>query len=162
MWYLDDGTLGGDIDTLKIDIQHLVYESDKIDLELNFSKCEIYFSDKVLNLYNVLSDFHSMGLDFKIVDKNNLNLLGCPVFEESFSTFVTNKIQNFESKIENLKAISLHSAYYNIRYCVFTPNFTHVLRCCPLWQNQNILKTLDNVIRYSLSSIFNIPFDDRT
>ncbi|KAJ0183176.1 hypothetical protein K1T71_001152 [Dendrolimus kikuchii] len=162
VWYLDDGTLGGDIDTLKKDIQYLIYEFDKIGLELNYSKCEIYFSDKVPNIHNIISDFQSLGLNFKIVDKNSLSLLGCPVFEESFSTFVSNKIQNFQSKIENLKSISLHSAYYIIRYCIFTPNFIYILRCCPIWQNQNILKTLDNVIRYSLSSIFNIPFDDRT
>ena len=45
VWYLDDGTFGGDVDTVLNDLQFLKNELHSIGLDLNFSKCELYLPD---------------------------------------------------------------------------------------------------------------------
>ncbi|KAJ0173779.1 hypothetical protein K1T71_010928 [Dendrolimus kikuchii] len=162
VWYLDDGTLGGDIDTLKNDLKYLISEFSKIGLVLNYSKCELFIANSTVNVSNTISDFQDLASNLKLVKKDTLTLLGSPIFDESFPSFVDDKIQNFHSKIVNLKEISAHSAYFLIRYCLFTPNFTYVLRCSPLWRHPTILYNLDNIIRQTLTSIINIPLEDRS
>ncbi|KAJ0176783.1 hypothetical protein K1T71_007962 [Dendrolimus kikuchii] len=131
------------------------------DLELNFSKCELFINE---NCDYLISELINLAPNLKIVSKKNLTLLGAPVFEESFNSFFDDKIQNFTHKVDNLKIISKHSAYFIIRHCLFVPNFMYVLRCSPLWRHSNILNVLDSTIRQSLTSILNLPFDfeDRT
>ncbi|KAJ0180061.1 hypothetical protein K1T71_004652 [Dendrolimus kikuchii] len=130
-------------------------------LELNFSKCELFINE---NCDYLISELINLAPNLKIVSKKNLTLLGAPVFEESFNSFFDDKIQNFTHKVDNLKIISKHSAYFIIRHCLFVPNFMYVLRCSPLWRHSNILNVLDSTIRQSLTSILNLPFDfeDRT
>ncbi|KAJ0181588.1 hypothetical protein K1T71_002310 [Dendrolimus kikuchii] len=162
VWYLDDGTLGGNIDAVKKDLNFLIEEFGKIGLSLNFSKCELFLACSTKNNISTISAFTDLAPNLKIVNKNNLNLLGSPVFDESFSSFVEDKIVNFQSKLSNLKQLNTHSAYFIIRHCVFTPNFTYVLRCSPLWRHSSILNNLDNIIRQTLTSILNISLDDRS
>lgn len=41
MWYIDDGTLGGNPDTVLDDLQSIINKSAEMGLKLNFAKCEI-------------------------------------------------------------------------------------------------------------------------
>ena len=41
VWYLDDGTVGGDIDSVLSDLQTVIDEGSKLGLELNTAKCEM-------------------------------------------------------------------------------------------------------------------------
>lgn len=45
IWYMDDGALGDDVDTLLSDFKMLVTESRKLGLNINVSKCEIITDD---------------------------------------------------------------------------------------------------------------------
>ena len=41
IWYMDDGTIGGDVETLMADFQMLTDEGRKLGLVINVAKCEI-------------------------------------------------------------------------------------------------------------------------
>lgn len=43
IWYLDDGTLGGDPDTVINDLKFIIKECLNIGLAINPEKCELYF-----------------------------------------------------------------------------------------------------------------------
>ena len=42
IWYLDDGTIGGDIEVVIDDVNTIVSASKAIGLEVNVGKCEIF------------------------------------------------------------------------------------------------------------------------
>ena len=45
VWYLDDGTLGGKVDTVLGDFSFLQNKFQEIGLNLNYSKCELVVPD---------------------------------------------------------------------------------------------------------------------
>ena len=160
VWYLDDGTLGGDVDTVINDFILLKQEFKSIGLELNPSKCEIFLSDTTDRL-STLHKFNAIAPQIKILDKNSLHLLGSPIFEDSFSSFIDEKINHFNDISDRLSQINLHSAFTIIRYCCFGPNFMYFLRCSPLWKHTHILDKIDQIVRETLTSILNVALDDR-
>ena len=108
-----------------------------------------------------ISKFNSIAPNIKITEKDSLHLLGSPIFDESFPTFIDNKIQNFNDVSERLFKINLHSAFTIIRYCCFGPKFTYSLRSSHLWKHPQLLEKVDKIIRNTLTSILNVALDDR-
>ena len=58
IWYLDDGTLGGDPETVLNDFKLLIEECKKIGLEVNPTKCELFFcgdeDESIIDQFNVI------------------------------------------------------------------------------------------------------------
>ena len=160
VWYLDDGTLGGNRDTVLNDFIFLRDKLHNIGLDLNISKCELFISDTT-DRQTTLQNFNAVADGIKIIDKSSLCLLGSPVLEESFSDFIENKIQNFNDISERLFKINIHSAITILRYCCFGPKLTYILRASHLWKHINLLDQIDKIIRHTLSSILNVSLDDK-
>ncbi|KAJ8727191.1 hypothetical protein PYW08_015588 [Mythimna loreyi] len=160
VWYLDDGTLGGDVDTVLEDFQLLKQQFKSIGLDLNESKCELFISDSTDRL-TTLQKFYAIAPEIKILDKSSLRLLGSPILEDGFSSFIDDKIERFNNISERLTKINLHSAFTLIRYCCFAPNFMYFLRSSPLWKQPHLLDKIDQTIRHTLTSILNVALDDR-
>lgn len=53
-------------------------------------------------------------------------------------------------------------ALFIIRYCLFVPKMTYVLRCSIMWKFNTLLKLLDNTIAETLGSILNCSFTERS
>ncbi|XP_026741618.1 uncharacterized protein LOC113503735 [Trichoplusia ni] len=122
-WYLDDGTLGGDVDTVLNDYLFFLNKFNSIGLDLNISKCEIFLCDGT-DRQQTLSKFNAIAPSIKIVDEISLRLLGSPIYEDSFQNFVNEKIQNFKNISNRLLQINMHSAITLIRFCCFGPKLT--------------------------------------
>jgi hypothetical protein len=162
VWYLDDGVLGGEANVVLEDFKMLMSEFSAIGLELNSSKCEIYVPDSCPEKVSVLSTIRQLAPSIKEIDKKTLNLLGSPILEESFPSFLENKIQNFNSVSERLLQINAHTAYTIIRFCLFVPKFTYILRCSHLWKHPGLLSSLDKIIKDTISAVLNIKLDERS
>ena len=65
LWYLDDGTLGGDAATVKADFEKLIAASQEIGLEVNPGKCEI-FCTKEESSQNVAESFRTLAPTIKV------------------------------------------------------------------------------------------------
>ncbi|XP_063537560.1 uncharacterized protein LOC134746918 [Cydia strobilella] len=159
VWYLDDGTLGGDVNTVLADLSEIINKFKLIGLELNCEKCELY-----LNRYNpdIVQKFQAITPNIKVVSKDSLNLLGSPIFEEAIPSITTNAITKFKNCADRLLEIDSHSALTILKFCLFVPKFTYLLRCCPFWKHQNSLLSIDNLIRSSLESVLNIQLSEHS
>lgn len=162
VWYLDDGTLGGEADTVLSDLQTLTTALSTIGLSLNFSKCELFVQSTCIDKDTIIDNFKKNAPGINIVDENTLHLLGCPVLDQSFNQFIDSKIQNFSSVSDRLLKINMHTAFTIIRHCLFVPKFTYVLRCSHLWKHPSLLTNLDNLIEQTLSKILNVSFTERS
>lgn len=160
-WYLDDGTLGGKEDEVFEDLRVLTEKFAQLGLTLNFSKCELFFLDNCVQKDAILSKFQTLAPDIKVVDQSSLVLLGSPIMDEAFPGYINERHENFSNYSERLLKINPHMAYTIIKFCLFVPKFTYILRCCPLWKYPNLLAKLDNLLKSTVSSIFNIELDDR-
>ena len=64
IWYTDDGTLGGEIDTLLTDFEMLMAEGRKLGLVVNIAKCEVITDDE-----EVLQKIRSVAPSIKHVKR---------------------------------------------------------------------------------------------
>ena len=164
VWYLDDGTLGGDAISVLEDLDFLISEFKNIGLDLNFSKCELYLSDTITpsDKANLLTKFNNLAPNIKILSRESLYLLGAPISELSIPSFVKKITANFLESSFRLSKINSHMALTIIRHCLFVPKFTFYLRSTPIWMYSNLMQNLDDLIRKTLSEILNCTFDDRS
>ncbi|XP_063547387.1 uncharacterized protein LOC134754868 [Cydia strobilella] len=134
----------------------------KIGLSLNFSKCELFITDSCPDKENTIDLFRQLAPGIKIINKESLHLLGCPVLDQSFENFVDTKIQHFKATSHRLAKINLHSTYSIIKHCLFVPKFIYILRGTHFWKYPTLVSKLDTLVVETITSIFNIPFDDRS
>lgn len=73
IWYLDDGTLCGESNIVLADFILLIEECKKIGLEINTTKCELFFCGETNQ--STIEDFKDFCPPIKIID-NDLELLG--------------------------------------------------------------------------------------
>lgn len=164
MWYLDDGSIGGGASEVLEDLQCIIQRFNSIGLTLNFDKCEIYFPDHIQNntRSSIYQKFVSLCPNIIQQTKTSLTLLGAPIFLEAIPPLLTSKIENFINNSHRLFQIKPHMAIYILRLCLFTPKFTYLLRCCPLWYFHSITDLVDSTLKNTVTKILNLQFDNRS
>ncbi len=148
VWYLDDGTLCDNPDKVLADFKNLIEQSKRIGLEINPSKCELYFCSGNRD-ENVISELEKLAPNIQVVDSINLNLLGSPIVEEGFDQFSNEILVKLSVLLDRLPKLNAHVAYV-----------TYLLRTNPVWKHQNFIFKIDNVIKNCLESIMNVHINE--
>jgi hypothetical protein len=152
IWYLDDGTLGGDLQTVLSDFHTLLSESANIGLEVNISKCEI-FGEHIDQ--NHLVEHKNL----KLLAKHELNLLGSCLNADSLTSTLNKKMEEVSVLLDKLVLLPKHCAFYILKHCFALPKFLFLLRTAPCFLNDT-LKSIDDLILTNLSSTLNIKFTE--
>lgn len=163
VWYLDDGTLGGDSQTVLADLLNIKNKFTAIGLELNFNKCELYISDKVdsSSASQIIQNFNHIAPNIKILHKDSLHLLGSPIFDEAIPPLLSKSMSKFKDYSDRLTKISSHSAIFVLKFCLLVPKFTYLLRCCPVWKFPHLVRPIDLVLKFQIESILNIRLSEQ-
>lgn len=162
IWYLDDGTLGGKALDVLNDLEMIINQFKNIGLELNSAKCEIYINNDVPNndKLNLIEKLNILAPNIKYTSEKDLFLLGAPIFDNAIPPLIEQKQNLFKQHILKLSKIHIHIAIHLIRYCLYVPTFTYLIRCSPFWKYQNLTSTLDLELKTTLETIFNITFEN--
>ena len=160
IWYLDDGTLGGEPHVVAKDLKTIIDTSPLLGLELNLGKCEIILGEMSLESANsAISELREVAPDLRLVQSNNATLLGAPLFVEGLPSALEKKTEALKRLTCNLSHLHAHDALYLLKNCIAIPKLLHLLRCSPTWKTANRLQAFDNVLRSSLESTCNIRLD---
>lgn len=161
LWYLDDGSLGGDAETVLQDLHLIIDRFSDIGLSLNFTKCEIYLPSHLSpeKKIEILTNFNAVLPNISVHSNSSLSLLGSPIFDEAINPIITCKLNLFNNTSELLFQINPHMALFIIRFCLFTPKFMYLIRSCPIWKFPSILSAIDDSLQSTLSKVLNISFD---
>lgn len=143
------------------DLTLLIQNFEHAGLDLNFSKCEIFIPEISTDKKSVIQKFNSIAPNIKIIEKESLRLLGSPILEESFTSFVDEKLTNFLFVSDRITKINAHMAYTIIKFCLFAPKFIYSVRSSPFWKHPSLTSKLDDSIQNILSLVLNIPLDDQ-
>ena len=156
-WYLDDGCLAGDVNTVIQDAQRITLAANSHGLKVNPKKSELFLirPESLLckhspNLFNAIME------GIKIVDKKELKLLGAPIFPEAIESVLDPKIENLALMTERLKQIDSHEGLFLLRHSLGMPKFIYFLRTAPCFLKTNILKKFDDLVKEALVNILNI------
>ena len=153
IWYLDDGTLAGDPDTLISDFETILIEGEKLVLFLNPEKCELYALDPE-------DKFKGIAPKIMVVNAAELTMLGVPILVDAYNSVLNKKALELQRMIERVSDIDCHEAYYSLKNCLAIPKLLFFLRSAPLHESQN-LPELDTILKNGLAKVLNIDFDER-
>lgn len=162
LFYLDDGTLGGDFQTVLSDLSHIVESASALGLKINMSKCELTVIDTDKETSDsILGAFRQLAPDIKCTPMEELCLLGAPILPSAAGPILVEKLQALKRLSENLKSLDSHDGFFLLKNCFAIPKLLYTLRSSPCFHNMDVLKEYDEVLRSSLESILNVHLLDR-
>ena len=151
--FMDDITLGGDLECLEKDIQAILDSSDELGLHLNIPECEL------ISLSNE-SPTNSILSSFLMLNPSNSILLGAPLSPlHALDSCLTSRKAEFLRAAERLKSLAAHDALTILRYALSTPKLLYTLRCCPCYGHP-LLEQFDQMFRECLCTIVNCHLSD--
>lgn len=160
-WYLDDATLADTPARVLDNFKKLKVLANEMGLRINANKCELYVGDDVPNSASLIEQFKKESPGIITVTKSDLSLLGSPVFEEGFTTFVTSKVDKLKLLIERLGDLNAHVSYLLLKNCLLIPKLTYLLRTSPFWKFDNVTSMIDRMLRDSLEQILNTSLNEQ-
>jgi hypothetical protein len=132
----------------------------EIGLKMNTSKCEIFFCSQGIDS-SIVSKFEKICPGIRIISKDDLQLLGAPIFEEARVHHFKIKQHKLNLLISRLEQINPHVAYFLLKNCLFIPKMSYFLRTCALWKFSSLLEDMDYLLKESLESILNICLNSK-
>ena len=97
----------------------------------------------------------------KVLEKENMTLLGAPIFKEAINHVLEPKLEQLALMAKRLNLIDAHDALFLLRNCFSIPKLTYFLRTAPCFLKKDILKKYDSIIKEALENILNVKLDDR-
>ena len=80
VWYLDDGTLSGSLQSITEDLEHILHKTPQLGLNLNLSKCKLYVSGAVPSFASgVINQLHLLASSIRLLDPSDVMLLESPL-----------------------------------------------------------------------------------
>ena len=153
-WYLDDVVLGGQLQSVKEDLNKIVDAKKSLGLTVNFSKCELMLMDSHID-----SAQEFPGI--KLIHPEELTLLGAPVLPSSNEKVLGAKLDSLKTLTERLKQLHEHDALYLLKNCMAIPKLLYFLRTAPCFLNPDLLIEYDEAIKIGLENILNVKMTDQ-
>ena len=161
MWYLDDGTLAGKIETVRSDFKAIIAAQNSLGLHVNLAKCEFSVLGSDPERLEVVRD--SFSADFpeaRFIPPNDLNLLGSPLFQEALDPELSSRLATFKSTCCRLESLDHHDALFLLRNVFYIPKLLYLLRTAPCFSSP-VLKAFDDIMKSCLEAITNCRLDDQ-
>ena len=146
VWYPDDGTIAGNIQTVLADYREILKALESHGLAVNPTKCELHLiKPQSEECKDALESFRRITPGVVLVDKANLTLLGAPIYPEGIEAVLELKIENLELMASRLAKIDRHSALFLLN-CFAMPKLTYFVRSSPCFLKPTILVRYDTII----------------
>ena len=103
VWFMDDGTLGGNVNQLLDDFSLIMKESCELGLHVNVSKCELITNDA-----EVVRRFRALSPEITDVEPSAATLLEAPIsIGENIDDLLSKKLQDLQRFVSRLKSLDL-------------------------------------------------------
>ena len=156
IWYLDDGTVASDIETVLSDYQRILDAATNLGLTVNPNKCELcIINPQSVDTSIALNRFCELTDDIRLIQKEDLTLLGAAVLPEAIENMLIAKREKLILMSQRLLEIDKHDALFLLKNCYSIPKLTYVLRTVPCFTRPDILQTYDLIIKEALENILN-------
>ena len=152
--YLDDITIGDDVDTIAKDLIKLEQDAAHLGLTLNRSKCEIIASTDIPT-----KALHARGISLSQCTTKTACLLGAPLFKDGIDQALANKCDELKTMTKRLSLLPAHDSLYLLRNALAIPKLLYILRTAPCFSSVELMR-YDDTLRDSLQTILNVTLDE--
>ena len=155
LWYLDDGTLVGSLETLQQAYDIIAQEAPELGLQLAPGKSSLWGPQ------NGISDPLQRGIPR--ADEQGFELLGSPI---GSADYIKSSVDKRIAKIAEAVALlpdleDSHVEFALLRSCLALPKFSFILRTCHPTSYAASLGAFDGLMRDSLADILGASIPDR-
>lgn len=155
IWYLDDGSIGGDVSSLLCDLDAVRRVGPTIGLELNEEKCEIITGDE-----SVVTRLKAVLPSIRHIPCGESLLLGAPIGDQTAVDSVLNsKLVVFRLLASRLTRLHAQDALFLLRNCFNMPKLLYTLRCAACYKS-TVLSEYDAVVRHTLKAVLNVDLTE--
>jgi Reverse transcriptase (RNA-dependent DNA polymerase) len=150
VWYLDDGTIIGDVEDVFKVFQFIECEGPAVGLVLNVKKNEIWWPSRAR------SDPFPAEVDR--VENAGVKLLGAPIGSREFTTeFVKKKLKALDEVCKALREVNDAQVEFGLfRGCLSYNKINHLLRTCPPDLLQDALDRFDEHFQNMVAEILRV------
>ncbi|KAG1702407.1 Retrotransposable element SLACS protein [Nymphon striatum] len=162
MWYLDDGTIGGEAESVLSDFKKIIAAASDLGLQINPAKCELVIFNPIKKVHTDISEkFKEITPQIKLIKAEDLTLLGAPILPTATETVLNSKLEELTLMSERLSELDSHDALYLLKHCFAIPKLMYFLRSSPCFDSE-ILKVYDQKLRSSLEKVLNTHLSETT
>ena len=163
VWYLDDGHLVGDMETLARSIAIIQLKASKIGVKLNLHKCRLWGPGQISP--DVQGDHFDLLRSIPRVPcgaDNGLRVLGYPVEHPSSTSFRARELQNIVNRLEEACHVlsnlgDPHVEHILLRYCLDACRVLHFLRAIDAPALMHPVAAATRVIRRAWDDVLGQP-----
>ena len=154
VFYLDDGTLGGNESDVLHDFQVIDREAATLGLHLNHRKSEGICEDPAgRTLLKAATDLCRVSCEAA-------TLLGSPIGERcGIDVFISDKLKSLKTMGSRLHYLQKHDALCLLRHSLAIPKILYILRTASCFSS-SYLDSFDLELRSILSNVLNISLDN--
>ena len=154
VFYIDDGTIGGNLADLQADFQRIKDQGQALGLYLNVDKSKLISYDESA-VTAVMCAFS--GLQF--TRAHQATLLGSPLGQGAMDICLEVQLHQLKTIGERLCHLQTHDAITILRhlFSIGFPKLLHILCTSPAFTSQ-LLVSWDNLLMYIVSRITSINF----
>ena len=157
IWYLDDATIGGPVESVCEDLRRIITMLSDIGLKANSTKSEVS-NVSCDNFQSVLLAIESALPGNTVTEREDLNILGAPININDCRTGVLKKCLSVMSCRQ--ESIDAHPGFFILRNCNSMPRLLFKLRISPCYRLHSELTQFDKTLRQATSTVCNVKFDD--
>ena len=162
VWFIDDGTVGGNLDRVLGDLSAISQGFAELGLQLNQAKCEVtvlggpsaaahrYAVDRVRAAMPNITE----------TPVENLSLLGSPLGANSLESFARASTERVKMICRRLSPLDAHWALFFLSRYVSAPRINYLLRVAPMYTAGEELLIIDEIVRHCLSDHINVRLSD--
>ena len=151
VFYLDDGTIGGQVEDVIHDLQLVEEEASHIGLRLNRAKTELICDDACTR-----NTVRSVTLELQVTYSGQATLLGTPIGSLGLiDNTITSKINQLTIMEERLLHLPRQDALLILRNSLTIPKLLYILRTAPCFLSAQ-LEVFDGALKRILSQVLNV------
>jgi hypothetical protein len=151
VWYLDDGTIIGQVDDVHQVFVLLEREGPALGLHLNVKKNEIWWPNR--------ASTDPFPAEVDRIHGSGVKLLGAPIGTKAFTTnFVEKKLEALDEVCKALRKVDNAQIEFALfRGCLSYNKINHLLRTCPPDLLQDALVKFDDHFHNMVAEILRVP-----
>ena len=127
IWYLDDTTIGGPVESVCEDLHRIVPMLLDIGLVVNPSKSEVS-NVSCDNFQSVFLSIESALPGVSVTEREDLSILGTPIDINGCRTGVLKAVERLSTMSSRLESIDAHPAFFLLRNCLLMSRLHFKLR----------------------------------
>ena len=152
VFYLDDGTMGGDLEDLTADLRKIEEHGRAVGLILNVFKSEVISHDRSV-VEAMISNFPGL----KFTEPQDATLLGSPLGCNAMADCLDNQLHRLKVVGERLCHLAVHDAITILHHSFSITKLLYVLRTSPVFSSSG-LQSWDEPLLSIVSRVTNTDF----